>query len=193
MCFHACACSSDTLHALGSQCGYVLCCRNMSNNNLTGGLSSTWGAPGVWPKLAVMDLSQNYDLGGILLTQWGMPGSLPALQVMHACMPCSTGLEACTTMLQMGRVHVNHTSLWGLLWHPACVALFIGQRKSFLRLAAALLQTLNLCNTGLTGQLPVLWGVNNSFPALQSLDISRNIISGAPPITLVRCTSPGIL
>jgi hypothetical protein len=35
----------------------------------------------VFPKLAVLDLSQNYDLGGILLTQWGMPGSLPLLQV----------------------------------------------------------------------------------------------------------------
>lgn len=39
-------------------------------------------------------------------------------------------------------------------------------------------QDLNMCNTGLTGQLPVLWGVNASFPSLQSLDISRNLLSG---------------
>lgn len=39
-------------------------------------------------------------------------------------------------------------------------------------------QTLNLCNIGLTGELPVLWGVNASFPALVTLDISRNILSG---------------
>ena len=35
-----------------------------------------------------------------------------------------------------------------------------------------------MCNTGTTGQLPVLWGVNASFPSLQSLDVSRNLISG---------------
>lgn len=56
-------------------------CRNVSGNNFTGGLSSAWGAPGVFPNLVAMDLSQNYALGGILLTQWGMPGSLPQLQV----------------------------------------------------------------------------------------------------------------
>jgi hypothetical protein len=40
------------------------------------------------------------------------------------------------------------------------------------------LQTLSLVNTGLTGQLPVLWGVNGSFPSLVILDASRNILSG---------------
>lgn len=53
----------------------------MSSNNFTGGLSSTWGAPGVFPNLVTMDLSQNYLLGGILLTQWGTPGSFPKLEV----------------------------------------------------------------------------------------------------------------
>ncbi len=55
--------------------------RNISSNNFTGGLSSTWGAPGVFPNLATMDLSENYLLGGILLMQWGMPGAFPNLQV----------------------------------------------------------------------------------------------------------------
>lgn len=41
-------------------------------------------------------------------------------------------------------------------------------------------QTLRLTNTGLTGQLPVLWGVSGSFPNMTTLDISRNIISGVP-------------
>ena len=40
------------------------------------------------------------------------------------------------------------------------------------------LQTLNLSNTGLTAELPALWGVNGSFPSLTTLDVSRNIISG---------------
>lgn len=56
-------------------------CRNMSSNNLTGGLSSTWGAPGVFPNLVTLDLAENYNLGGILLTQWGTPGSFPKLEV----------------------------------------------------------------------------------------------------------------
>jgi hypothetical protein len=53
----------------------------MSSNNFTGGLSSTWGALGVFPNLVSMDLSQNYLLGGILLTQWGTSGAFPKLQV----------------------------------------------------------------------------------------------------------------
>ena len=40
------------------------------------------------------------------------------------------------------------------------------------------LQTLNLSNTGLTADLPALWGVNGSFPSLTTVDVSRNIISG---------------
>lgn len=40
------------------------------------------------------------------------------------------------------------------------------------------LQTLNLSNTGLTGELPALWGVNGSLPSLTLLDVSRNGVSG---------------
>ena len=40
------------------------------------------------------------------------------------------------------------------------------------------LQTLNLSNTGLTAELPALWGVNGSLASLTTLDVSRNIISG---------------
>ena len=55
--------------------------RTLENNNITGGLSSTWGAPGVFQSLAELDLSQNWNLDGILLSQWGGPGAFPLLQV----------------------------------------------------------------------------------------------------------------
>ena len=58
-----------------------LSCRTLENNNITGGLSSTWGAPGVFQSLVEMDLSQNWNLNGILLSQWGGPGAFPRLQV----------------------------------------------------------------------------------------------------------------
>ncbi len=60
----------------------------MSGNNLTGGLSSLWGGPGVFPNLVSMDLSGNYLLGGILLTQWGTPGSFPKLEVLPCAFHC---------------------------------------------------------------------------------------------------------
>ena len=50
--------------------------------------------------------------------------------------------------------------------------------RMFTYLSIVQMQTLKLVNTGLTGQLPVLWGVNGSFPSLSTLDASRNIISG---------------
>lgn len=54
------------------------------------------------------------------------------------------------------------------------------------------MQVVNLCNTGLTGQLPVLWGVNASFPRLQSLDISRNLLSGERPGAGTGCAGWGM-
>lgn len=56
-------------------------CSSLENNNLTGGLSSTWAAPGVFQSLTGMDLSGNWYLNGILLSQWGTPGAFPMLQV----------------------------------------------------------------------------------------------------------------
>ena len=87
--FLACACllcqgnkAAVVLESGGVNVERMCLCRNVSSNNFTGGLSSTWGAPGVFPNLVTMDLSQNYLLGGILLTQWGTPGSFPKLEVL---------------------------------------------------------------------------------------------------------------
>ena len=69
-------------------------CRTLENNELTGGLSSTWGAPGVFQNLVEIDLSQNWNLSGILLSQWGAPGALPLLQVSRHVYPSGAQLYA---------------------------------------------------------------------------------------------------
>ncbi len=151
-----------------------LSCRTLENNNITGGLSSAWGAPGVFQSLVEIDLSQNWGLNGILLSQWGGPGAFPQLQVSKP--------DASPVRLVIC-VH-SRCAKWSAEMNLQCLYDLSG-RMQLSRLAFARdlrtcgwLQTLNLSNTGLSGELPALWGVNGSLPSLTLLDVSRNGVSG---------------
>ncbi|KAK9918583.1 hypothetical protein WJX75_005145 [Coccomyxa subellipsoidea] len=149
---------------------------NVSSNNFTGGLSSTWGAPGVFPNLVTMDLSQNYLLGGILLTQWGTPGSFPKLETLKL---INTGLTGQLPVLW--GVNGSFPSLSTL---DASRNIISGPLPATWASQGALpsLSTLVLSANNLSGSLPPEWGANGtSFTGLRKLDVRQNGLSGYLP------------
>ena len=54
--------------------------RNLSANNLQGGLPSNWARTGVFPNLTTLDLSSNPRLNGVVIAQWGTQGAFASLQ-----------------------------------------------------------------------------------------------------------------
>ncbi|CAL8471298.1 g10840 [Coccomyxa elongata] len=149
---------------------------NVSGNNFTGGLSSTWGAPGVFPNLVTMDLSQNYLLGGILLTQWGTPGSFPKLETLKL---VNTGLTGQLPVLW--GVNGSFPSLSNL---DASRNIISGPLPASWATPGALqsLSTLVLSANNLSGSLPPEWGANGtSFVKLAKLDVRQNGLGGYLP------------
>jgi hypothetical protein len=55
--------------------------RNLSANNLQGGLPSNWARTGIFPNLTALDLSSNPRLNGVVIAQWGTQGAFASLQV----------------------------------------------------------------------------------------------------------------
>ncbi|BDA46682.1 probable MDIS1-interacting receptor like kinase 2 at N-terminal half [Coccomyxa sp. Obi] len=149
---------------------------NVSGNNFTGGLSSTWGAPGVFPNLVTMDLSQNYLLGGILFTQWGTPGSFPKLETLKL---VNTGLTGQLPVLW--GVNGSFPSLSTL---DASRNIISGPLPASWATPGALpsLSTLVLSANNLSGSLPPEWGANGtSFVKLRQLDVRQNGLGGYLP------------
>lgn len=64
--------------------------RNLTGNNLSGGLPSNWGLSSIFPSLQILDLSQNPSLSGALPPNWGTQGAFPSLQVLSL---SSTGIS----------------------------------------------------------------------------------------------------
>ena len=60
----------------------ILINRNLTGNNLLGGLPSNWGQSSVLPLLRVLDLSKNPNLSGALPPNWGAQGAFPTLQTL---------------------------------------------------------------------------------------------------------------
>ena len=58
--------------------------RNLSANNLQGGLPSNWARTGVFPNLTTLDLSSNPRLNGVVIAQWGTQGAFASLQARLA-------------------------------------------------------------------------------------------------------------
>lgn len=57
-------------------------CRNLTGNNLSGGLPSNWGMSSVFAALRILDLSLNPNLSGALPPNWGTQGAFPDLQFL---------------------------------------------------------------------------------------------------------------
>lgn len=58
-------------------------CRNLTGNNLLGGLPSNWGQSPVFQHLRILDLSRNPNLSGALPPNWGTQGAFPNLQALQ--------------------------------------------------------------------------------------------------------------
>lgn len=63
----------------------VLCtCRTLHGNNFTGGMPDAWAAPGMFPALKELTLSDNPQLGGTLPPAWGHSAEAwPSLQRLN--------------------------------------------------------------------------------------------------------------
>lgn len=58
-------------------------CRNLTGNNLGGGIPSNWGQDSVFPMLKTLDLSNNPNLSGALPPSWGTQGSFVSLETLR--------------------------------------------------------------------------------------------------------------
>ena len=56
--------------------------RNLTGNNLLGGIPSNWGQNAVFQYLEVLDISNNANLSGALPPSWGTQGSFVSLQIL---------------------------------------------------------------------------------------------------------------
>ena len=59
------------------------CCRNLTGNNLVGGLPSNWGGASVFQNLTGLDLSINPNLSGALPPNWGTQGAFTSLVTLR--------------------------------------------------------------------------------------------------------------
>lgn len=172
-----------------------MACRNLTNNNITGTLPSNWGRSGAFQNLTVLDLSNNVVLAGALPPLWGdqvcchqMGNLLPSHLDRRLCMRISPQLDQIGSRCELGERQWPCPATWAYqmafvltLAQSQCVPL---RQGAFPRL-----QRLLLGNTGLSGQLPVAWGSQESFPSIVRLDLSQNILQGWQPLLPLRTTS----
>ncbi|KAL0027303.1 hypothetical protein WJX77_011498 [Trebouxia sp. C0004] len=122
---------------------------NISSSNITGALPLTWGSPGALPALVNLELGHN-SITGTLPTYWSASNSLPRLR--------SLGL---TDNLLNGSLPGE----WG------------SQAQAF-----PSLEVLNVALNNLTGSLPSTW-CGQGFPSLTELYVQNNNVSGTLPST----------
>ena len=151
---------------------------NASDCDLTGGLPIGWAANGAFPRLSVLDLSNNARLAAEVPGRVGRRARVPVAD--GAWRSATPGSRRRST--RRGRRRARR-------W-PSSPPWISPETPSEGSLPAAFgsggtltkLRTLLLNNNSIAGTLPKEWGSDNeTLPSLSVLDLSRNVLEGRLP------------
>ncbi|KAL4423124.1 hypothetical protein ABPG77_004807 [Micractinium sp. CCAP 211/92] len=165
---------------------------DMKNNLLRGTLPDSWAR---FPKLELLDVSNNTYFQGTLPVAWSRPGALPALRAisfqvnrLNGSLPAEWATEG--AFAQLVDFNLAFNSLSGALpdsWgnataFPSLVQLLMSVNSLTGTLPGAWasnggfqqLSVLQLDSNLLEGSIPSAWSLNTSFPSLTALDLDNN-------------------
>ena len=150
---------------------------NASDCDLTGGLPIGWAANGAFPRLSVLDLSNNARLAAEVPGEWGDARAFPSLTVLALrnaglAAPLNEAWPASrAAMAKLATLDLSGNAIRGVL-PPA-----FGSGGTLTKL-----RTLLLNNNSIAGTLPKEWGSDNeTLPSLSVLDLSCNVLEGRLP------------